>query len=44
MSDPIHFERLVDNVEWTVPSRDEWKRTSQNIKFFHARTLKYETF
>ena len=43
MSDPIHFEQLVDNDEWTVPSRDEWKRTSQNIKFFHSKTLKYQT-
>ena len=43
MSDPIHFENLVDNEEWKIPTRDEWKRTSQNIKFFHSRTLKYQT-
>ena len=42
MSDPIHFEDLVDREEWTITSRDEWKRTSQCIKYFRVQMIKYE--
>lgn len=42
MSDPIHFEELVDREQWTIPSWDEWKRTSQCIKYFGSQMTKYE--
>ena len=44
MSDPIiHFEDLVDREKWTVTSRAEWKRTSQCIRYFRSKMIKYQT-
>ena len=44
MSDHVvHFEDLVDHDKWTITTREEWKRTSQCIRFFRFQMSKYET-